>query len=177
MRGVQATYRITADTTTVLTQSLSATDNTMYVENVSALGQPNLESGVFGVCTVDGERIMYRSINVANNTVTGLMRGTAGTGAADHLVNAAVYNLSRGNLLQSSYQDYTVSDTSTGDGSTTVFYAPSINVNDFVDSSSEAPAIEVYVGGTRQYAYSDSTATSQYRWFITDFDPSLQHEQ
>jgi hypothetical protein len=99
------------------------------------------------------------------------MRGTAGTGAADHLSNATVYNLSRGNLLQNSYQDYTVSDTSTGDGSTAVFYAPSINVNDFADSSSEAPAIEVYVGGTRQYAYSDTTATSQYRWFVTDFDP------
>jgi hypothetical protein len=171
MRGVQATYRITADTTTVLMQPLGATDNMMYVENVSALGHPNLELGVFGVCTVDGERIMYRDVDAATNTITGLMRGTAGTGAADHLVNAAVYNLSRGNLLQSSYQDYIVSDTSTGDGSTTVFYAPSINVNDFVDSSSEAPAIEVYVGGTRQYAYSDSTATSQYRWFITDFDP------
>jgi len=73
--------------------------------------------------------------------------------------------------LQSSYQDYIVSNTSTGDGSTTVFYAPSINVDDFVDSSSEAPAIEVYVGGTRQHAYSDTTATSQYRWFVTDFDP------
>jgi Pyruvate/2-oxoacid:ferredoxin oxidoreductase gamma subunit len=171
MRGVQATYRITPATTTTLVQTLSATDNVMYVENVLALGHPNLDAGVFGVCTVNGERIMYRDISIANNTVTGLMRGTAGTAAADHSVNTAVYDLSRGNLLQSSYQDYIVSDTSTGDGSTTVFYAPSINVNDFVDSSSEAPAIEVYVGGTRQYAYSDTTATSQYRWFVTDFDP------
>jgi len=171
MRGVQATYRITAATTTTLLQTLSATDNVMYVENVLALSHPNLEIGVFGVCTVNGERIMYRDINVANNSVIGLMRGTAGTGAADHSIGSAVYDLSRGNLLQSSYQDYIVSDTSTGDGSTTVFYAPSINVADFVDSASEAPAIEVYVGGIRQYAYSDTTATSQYRWFVTDFDP------
>ena len=42
---------------------------------------------------------------------------------------------------------------------------------DFLDSSSERPAVEVYVGGIRQYAYSDTTATSQYRWFVTDYDP------
>jgi hypothetical protein len=114
---------------------------------------------------------MYRSINVANNTLSGLMRGTAGTAAADHDTGTAVYDLSRGNLLQSDYQDYIVSDTSLGDGSTTVFYAPSITPGDFVDSASEAPAIEVYVAGIRQYAYSDTTATSQYRWFVTDFDP------
>jgi hypothetical protein len=114
---------------------------------------------------------MYRGINLVDNSVSGLMRGTAGTAAADHEVGTAVYDLSRGNLLQSSYQDYIVSDTSMGDGSTTVFYAPSINVDDFVDSSSEAPAIEVYVAGIRQYAYSDTTAISQYRWFVTDFDP------
>jgi hypothetical protein len=171
MRGVQATYRMTPASTTQLMQSLSATANVMYVEDANALGHPNLDIGVFGVCTVNGERIMYRDVNLVDNSISGLMRGTAGTAAADHEVGAAVYDLSRGNLLQSSYQDYIVSDTSMGDGSTTVFYAPSINVDDFVDSSSEAPAIEVYVAGIRQYAYSDTTATSQYRWFVTDFDP------
>jgi hypothetical protein len=171
MRGVQATYRITNATTTTLTQTLSADANIAHVADVNLLGQPNLDIGVFGVCTVNGERIMYRDINTANNTLIGLMRGTAGTAAAEHAVGAAVYDLSRGNLLQKDYQDYIVSDTSIGDGSTTVFYAPSINVNDFVDSSSEAPAIEVYVAGIRQYTYSDTTASSQYRWFITDFDP------
>ena len=171
MRGVQATYRITPTTTTTLTQSLTADADIAYVEDAFALGQPNLDIGVFGVCTIDGERIMYRSINVANNTLIGLMRGTAGTAAATHNTGTAVYDLSRGNLLQSDYQDYIVSDTSLGDGSTTVFYAPSITPGDFVDSASEAPAIEVYVAGIRQYAYSDTTATSQYRWFVTDFDP------
>jgi hypothetical protein len=171
MRGVQATYRITNSTTTVLTQPLSADADIMYVENVLALGHPNLDAGVFGVCTVNGERIMYRDINVSNNTLIGLLRGTAGTAAADHAVDTAAYDLSRGNLLQKDYQDYIVSDTSVGDGSTTVFYAPSITPNDFVDSASEAPAIEVYVAGIRQSAYSDTTATSQYRWFVTDFDP------
>jgi hypothetical protein len=58
-----------------------------------------------------------------------------------------------------------------GDGTTSVFYAPSIDVADFEDSSTENLSIEVYVGGRRQYKYSDTTAISQYRWFLSLFDP------
>jgi hypothetical protein len=99
------------------------------------------------------------------------MRGTLGTGASAHLSGAEVYDIGRGNLLPEQYQDYIVSDSTLGDGSTSVFYAPSILFEDFLDSSSERPAVEVYVGGIRQYAYSDTTATSRYRWFVTDYDP------
>lgn len=171
MRGVQATYRITNATTTTLAQPLSATDTVAYVTDASALSEPNLPLGIFGVCTIDGERIMYRERNTALNTISGLRRGTAGTGAAAHEADTFVYDISRGNLLPTQYQNYVVSDTGMGDGTTTVFYAPSIEFEDFLDSSSERPAVEVYVGGTRQYAYSDTTATSEYRWFVTDFDP------
>jgi hypothetical protein len=58
-----------------------------------------------------------------------------------------------------------------GDGTTSLFYAPSIDVADFEDSSTENLSIEVYVGGRRQYKYSDTTATSEYRWFLSQFDP------
>ena len=171
MRGVQATYRITNATTTTLAQNLSATDNIAYVANAAALSDPNLTLGIFGAVTIDGERIMYRERNTALNTISGLMRGTLGTGAAAHLSDAEVYDIGRGNLLPQQYQDYIVSDSTLGDGSTSVFYAPSILFEDFLDSSSERLAVEVYVGGIRQYAYSDTTATSRYRWFVTDYDP------
>jgi hypothetical protein len=171
MRGVQATYRITNATTTTLAQNLSATDNIAYVANAAALSDPNLALGIFGAITIDGERIMYRERNTALNTISGLMRGTLGTGASAHLSGAEVYDIGRGNLLPQQYQDYIVSDSTLGDGSTSVFYAPSILFEDFLDSSSERPAVEVYVGGIRQYAYSDTTATSRYRWFVTDYDP------
>jgi hypothetical protein len=46
-----------------------------------------------------------------------------------------------------------------------------IDVADLRDSSTENLAIEVYVGGVRQYKYSDTTATSRYRWFLSLFDP------
>jgi hypothetical protein len=172
MRGVQATYRITDSTTTQLSQALSSTANIMYVTNAAALSQPNLDKGIFGVLTVNGERIMYRTRDVVTNTVSGLIRGTAGTGAAEHAVDALVYDTGRGNLLNQDYQDYVVSNSDLGDGTTTIFYAPNIVLSDSGDSSTtSAESIEVYVGGVRQYAYSDTTASSQYRWFVTDFSP------
>jgi hypothetical protein len=171
MRGVQATYRITEATTTTLVQDLSSTADIAYVANAGQLSEPDLEMGIFGVVTIDGERMMYRARDVVANTISGLMRGTAGTAAADHNTGADVYDTGRGNLLPEQFQDYVVSDTSMGDDSTTIFYAPSIEFANFADSAVETAAIEVYVGGQRQYTYSDTTATSQYRYFITDYDP------
>ena len=157
MRGVQATYRITSATTTYLTQALSATDDTIYVYNAAALNQPNLSSNVWGLLTINGERIMYRNRNLITNTISGLRRGTAGTGAADHAVGTDVYNISRGNLLFSNYQNYIVSNTTNplvsgvnlGDGVTTSFVATLIDVS-AADSTVDIEAVEVYVGGTLQ---------------------------
>ena len=171
MRGVQATYRITAATTTTLSQALGAMDDVVHLTDAGALTEPNLAIGAFGVITIDGERIMYREIDLSTNTVSGLLRGTAGTAAAAHDAGAVVYDTGRGNLLAQQYQDYVVKDTGMGDGTTSVFYAPNISIGQDQDSSTERQAIEVYVGGVRQYAYSDTTADSQYRWFLTDFDP------
>jgi hypothetical protein len=171
MRGVQATYRMTLDTTTILTQDLGALDDIIYVQNALALAEPNLSLGKFGAISIDGERIMYRSRDIALNTVSGLFRGTAGTAAADHVAGTDVYNMNRVNLLPEPLQNYVVSNSSLGDGSTTIFYAPSIDVGTFDDSTVEVDAIEVYVGGIRQYAYSDTSATSQYRWFVSQFNP------
>jgi len=171
MRGVQATYRMTPATTTRLTADLGADADIAYVENAAALTEPDLPNGVFGIVTINAERIMYRVRDLGTNTISGFMRGTAGTAATAHILGTEVYDMGRGNLLSTEYQDRIVKDSTLGDGSTAVFYAPSIDVADFADSSTENQSIEVYVGGIRQYKYSDTTATSQYRWFITDFDP------
>jgi hypothetical protein len=182
MRGVQATYRITESTSTFLTATLSATADIIYVDDAGKLTQPDLPNGVFGVITINGERIMYRNRNVGANTITGLMRGTAGTGAAEHVISTPVYDMGRGNLLYASYQDYVVKDTIPAYDPAnpsperpvpgqTEFVAPNIVIQDFLDSSSEALSLEVYVGGIRQYKYSDTTATSQYRWVQNQFDP------
>jgi hypothetical protein len=151
---------------------MTATDDVAYVANVAALSEPVLEDGVFGLVTIDGERIMYRNRDLASNTISGLRRGTAGTGAAAHKVNAIAYDISRGNLLPPQYQDYIVSDSQIANGTETEFYAPSIEISDFGDSSTiYIDSVEVYVGGVRQYNYSDTVAESEYRWIVTDFSP------
>ena len=59
-----------------------------------------------------------------------------------------------------------------GDGTTSIFYAPNIDVSDFGDSSTiYVESIEVYVGGTRQYNVNQTSAESQYKYFVTDFGP------
>ena len=78
MRGVQATYRIIPQTTTTLAQPLGQTDDVIYVDNAGALDEPNLNADVWGVITINGERIMYRERDTVNNTVSSLLRGTAG---------------------------------------------------------------------------------------------------
>ena len=149
MRGVQSTYRITASTSTVLAQSLEPGDTTIYVEDASRLSEPNLPNGVFGLITINGERISYRVRNTDNNTLSGLRRGTAGTGAADHPADSPVYDIGRGNLLPAEYQDRLVVENFLGDGFTTVFVAENITVED-MDSTELVEAVLVYVGGTLQ---------------------------
>lgn len=176
MRGVQATYRITLNTTTTLTADLSASADVIYVDDASKLSAPNLTTGQLGVITINGERIMYRVRDVINNTVSDLRRGTAGTAADAHEAGADVYDIGRGNILAQQYQDYVEKDINYGDGSTTIFDAPSLTTFDFGDSSSIfVESVEVYVGGTRQYPVGPNRfgdiIPCQYPYTIVDINP------
>ena len=171
MRGVQATYRITPETTTELTQNLAVDDDTIYVADTSGLTIPDPNVNVIGVIMVGGERITYRDLDSVNNSLGGLRRGTAGTAIAAHVTGQEVTNMGRGNLLYEPYQDYDVRDTALADGSTTVFYAPNVTQADIGDSSSiVTESLMVFVGGIRQYQYGGPN-NSQYPWILTDFDP------
>jgi hypothetical protein len=153
MREVQATYRITANTTTFLTQPLGAGEDTIYVDNASALNEPNFVANIWGVLTVNGERIMYRHRDTVNNTVSGLLRGTAGTAAANHKVNATVYNMSIGNLLPMTCQDYYDTSCFIGDGVSTAFLSDNISYASTLvtlPNSTVLNATQVYVGGILQ---------------------------
>jgi hypothetical protein len=149
MRGLQSTYRITPSTTTELAAALSATADIISVVDASALSEPNLPQGIFGLITIDGERIAYRSRDTVNNTVSGLRRGTAGTGAATHAAGTAVYDIGLGNRLPAEYQNYVVSENFLADGVETTFTAADISVTN-LDSTEQDEAVEVYVGGIRQ---------------------------
>jgi hypothetical protein len=171
MRGQQVTYRMTATTQTTLAQALSATDAVIYVQDANRLSAPDLESGIFGTITIDGERITYSQRDLAANTVSGLRRGAFGTGAADHAVATAVYDIGSGNALAAGLQDRVISDTTLADGSTAQFSAPSIQIQNFDDSSSiYVDTIEVLVGGIAQLPVSRLTqgVTCDYPYIVID---------
>jgi len=148
MRGIQATYRITPSTTTATAEFVDINADIIYVDNAGALVEPNLDANVWGVLTVNAERIMYRYRDTVANTVSGLLRGTAGTAITTHASGATVYNMSRGNLLPQQDQDYIVSNSTLGDGTTLVFTADNINLL-LEDSTIRDESLEVYVGGIR----------------------------
>jgi len=129
MRGVQATYRITPATTTATTSAVTINDDVIYVANAGALIEPNFEANIWGVVTIDAERIMYRYRDTENNTISGLMRGTAGTAITAHALGATVYNMGRGNLLPEEYQNYIVSTSTLANGTEVQFQAPNITLN------------------------------------------------
>ena len=149
MRGAQASYRMTPASTTVLVQDLLVTDDIIYVQDASALMEPDLQQNIWGVLSINAERIMYRERDTTNNTISSLLRGTAGTSVADHFVgdsalpdNDKVYDFGRNNLAPAIAQDYIVSGTTQADGSS-LFIAADVDVTDIPE------ALLVFVGGIR----------------------------
>jgi hypothetical protein len=151
MRGVQATYRITPDTTTFTTSAVTINADVINVDNANALIEPNFEANIWGVVTINAERIMYRYRDTTNNTISGLMRGTAGTAITAHADGSIVYNMGRGNLLPEAYQDYIDSNTFMGDNTTTEF------VTDIVVDNRPI----VYVGGSVEVYLRAEDSTEQ----------------
>ena len=148
MRGVQATYRMTPATTTELVQDLTINADTVSVVDAGALAEPDLANNIWGVITINGERIMYRERDLVTNTVSSLLRGTAGTAASLHVAGSVVYNLNRVNLAPIEYQDSLPGSHTAANGTQTIFTAP-IDLS-LEDSSFDVQAILVYVGGLRQ---------------------------
>jgi hypothetical protein len=142
MRGVQATYRITPNSTTMVTQTVAQDDDVIHIADAGSLSIPNFIANVWGVVTIGGERIMYRDIDLEANTISSLLRGTAGTAATVHSVNSYVYDMGRGNLLPTQFQNYVESNSFLGNG-TTETYTTDIIVDDDA-------VVQVYVAGELQ---------------------------
>jgi hypothetical protein len=143
MRGNRTIARITDKSTTKLTQQLLSTDDVIYVDNASNLSEPNLPNGQFGLITIGGERITYRTRDTINNTLSGLRRGTAGSGAATHAVGALVYDIGKVNILPIEYQDVTTTEQFVGNGSNRTFTTEQLTLNNNITS-----VVQVSKGGT-----------------------------
>ena len=98
---------------------------------------------------------MYRDRDTVANTVSGLLRGTAGTAITTHATGTAVYNMGRENLMPLTCQNYIVSNITNplesgvnlGNGVTTEFVAD-IDIS-LEPSATRDESVEVYVGGAR----------------------------
>ena len=164
MRGLQVTYRITDTNSTKLVQSVSLTDDVIYVENASNLGEPDIGKNSFGVVTINSERIVYRYRDIYANTISGLWRGTAGTSITNHDVGSEAIDMGKTSMLDPQYQDYIDSTTATANGVLKVFTATNLGLEYWYDSFG-ADSIEVYVAGIRQftgYTVRFSTAIQSY---------------
>ena len=112
-------------------------------------------ANIWGILTIDGERILYRHRDLFTNTVYGLLRGTAGTAITTHTAGTPVYNMGRENLMPETCQNYIVSNITNplvsgvnlGDG-TTVEFTADIDIS-LEPASTRDESVEVYVGGTR----------------------------
>jgi hypothetical protein len=86
MRGVQATYRMTQQLPqTLSTRSCYQCMTLCMWLMLVLLAEPDLANNIWGVLTVGGERIMYRERDLVTNTVSSLLRGTAGTAVDSHV--------------------------------------------------------------------------------------------
>jgi hypothetical protein len=149
MRGLQLKYSITPSLTTELTQPLLAPDDqnyndTIYVADINALPEPDLAQNIWGVLSINGERIMYRYRDVGTSSVSSLLRGTSGTGAAAHEEDSVVYNFGLNNLLPPQFQDTLITYSEIADGVETEFVAPTITAPFGSAPTSESVAATVF---------------------------------
>jgi hypothetical protein len=160
MLGNQKILRLSTRNTTELNQNLAITDDIVYVKDVTKLSEPNLAANIFGQLMVGGERITYRTRNTSNNTVSGLRRGTAGTGVYAHIIDDTVSDIGPGEQIPSTYQEKTTTDaTNTGDGTTKTFIGTGIVVPTTLDSTELDEAVRVSVGGAEMVPDTDYIIT------------------
>ena len=103
MRGNTAMYKISRSNTANLIKQLEITDDIIYLDDVNALGEPNIDVSIFGIVNINGERITYRERDLENNTISGLMRGSAGTAINTHIYDSDVVDVSSGSVVATPY--------------------------------------------------------------------------
>ena len=113
MNGSSAMYKV--NNSVILKNTVSETDDKIYITNIDTLTKPNLELGIFGIVIINGERITYRELNSDENYISGLRRGTAGTGiVTNHAVGDIINDVGKGTNVPFS----TITSTSFGSDTT-----------------------------------------------------------
>ena len=148
MLGSQKLLRLYSDNTTILTQSLGVSDDIIYVHDASLLSGTDIPENILGSVIINGEKITYRTRNTANNTLSGLRRGVAGTSIASHAVGSSVSDTGVAEHLPIQYQQTVYKNTFTGDGTTNKFIATNVVLRTGLDSTEIEEVVRVSVAGT-----------------------------
>jgi hypothetical protein len=86
--------------TTTLSANLTITDGNIHVTDASKLVAPNPSQGYPGVVYINGEKIVFWSIDLVNNTLGQIRRAVDGTGAPDvHVAGSSVVETSTSELI------------------------------------------------------------------------------
>jgi hypothetical protein len=100
MVGDTSYLRIAESATTTLASALNITDEVINLVDASVLPTPNPDMGIPGVVFIGNERITYYTIDLDNNQIGQLRRGTKGTAAPMvHNAGAAVIDASLEQLI------------------------------------------------------------------------------
>jgi hypothetical protein len=73
-------YAVTSKHTTKLADNLAYNDDVIYVDNAALLSVPDPRTNTAGVVFIDGERITYGYVDIVNDALGDIRRGTSGTG-------------------------------------------------------------------------------------------------
>ena len=83
-------YRAQGSSETTLTSNLAITDTTIHVANASVLTAPDKSNNAPGIIYINGERILYWTLDTGNNTISNIRRGISGTGSTIQANNSVV---------------------------------------------------------------------------------------
>jgi hypothetical protein len=100
-------YAITPQHTTKLAVDLAYNDDMIYVDNAALLQTPDPTTNTVGVVFIDGERITYGYIDIVNDALGNIRRGTGGTGVrALYTVGTTVTNASSSQEIPNSQDTF-----------------------------------------------------------------------
>jgi hypothetical protein len=142
-------YRINEENSTRLSQSLEIDDTRIYVYNLDALPEPDIDNNKPGVIMINKERIEYWT--KTDTYITDLRRGTHGTGASSvHAKGELVIDKHYRNAVPSTDLAHKIAYAS--DGVTREFALP------VTLPVTTASAVSVYVGGRRNTSWTQDGA-------------------
>ena len=82
--GNKKYYRLSRLDSTEVSKAVTKKSRKIHLKDASVLPTPDPSQNLYGVVDIDGERIEYLSINVIDNTISRLRRGTMGTSIKEH---------------------------------------------------------------------------------------------